>query len=183
MSYFPLRVNTAGVIPPIFASSLLIFPLHDRPVHRTRPRSNDFIQDYLNPGGWIYNLRLRRADHLLLPTSTPAIMINPADVADNIKSSGGYIPGIRPGKRTAEYIDHVLSRITLVGALYISAICVLPTLLVDAVRRAVLLRRHGAADRGRRRRSTRSRQIEAHLVSRQYEGFVQGARMRGRLGR
>ena len=109
-------------------------------------------------------------------------MINPSDVAENIKKSGAYIPGIRPGKKTAEHIDRVLSRLTLVGALYISAVCVLPTVLT--VRSGVPFFFGGTAllivvgvgldTIG---------QIEAHLVSRQYEGFVQGTRIRGRLGR
>ena len=110
-----------------------------------------------------------------------AIMINPADVADNIKKSGAYIPGIRPGKKTAEHIDRILTRITLIGALYMSAVCVLPTLL--AVKMNVPFYFGGTAllicvgvgldTIG---------QIEAHLVSRQYEGFVRGTRIRGRLG-
>ena len=109
-----------------------------------------------------------------------AIMINPADVAENIKRSGAYIPGIRPGKKTAEHIDRILSRITLIGALYISAVCVLPTLL--AARMGVPFYFGGTAllivvgvglDT--------IAQIEAHLVSRQYEGFAQGTRIRGRL--
>ncbi len=109
-------------------------------------------------------------------------MINPSDVADNIKQSGAYIPGIRPGKRTAEHIDRILTRITLVGGLYMSAVCVLPTIL--SVRFGVPFYLGGTAilivvgvgldTIG---------QIEAHLVSRQYEGFVRGTRIRGRLGR
>ena len=111
-----------------------------------------------------------------------AIVINPDDVADNIKRSGGFIPGIRPGKRTAEYIDSILSRITLVGVIYVSSICVVPVIL--STRFGVPFYFGGTAllivvgvglDL--------IGQIEAHLVSRQYEGFVQGARMRGRLGR
>ena len=109
-------------------------------------------------------------------------MINPTDVADNIKKSGAYIPGIRPGKKTAEYIDRILSRVTLVGALYIAAVCVLPTIL--AVQLGVPFYFGGTAlliavgvglDT--------IAQVEAHLVSRQYEGFAQGTRIRGRLAR
>ena len=109
-------------------------------------------------------------------------MINPTDVADNIKKSGAYIPGIRPGKKTAEYIDRILSRVTLVGAFYIAAVCVLPTIL--AVRLGVPFYFGGTAlliavgvglDT--------IAQVEAHLVSRQYEGFAKGTRIRGRLAR
>ena len=111
-----------------------------------------------------------------------AIMIDPADVADNIKKSGAYIPGIRPGKKTAEHIDRILTRITLVGALYMSAVCVLPTLL--ALRFNVPFYFGGTAllivvGVGLDTIS----QVESHLVSRQYEGFVKGTRIRGRLGR
>jgi len=188
LSYFPLRVNTAGVIPPIFASSLLVFPSTiaqfsnisptDQGVSATLMR---FIQDYLNAGGWIYN-SLYVALIVFFAFFYTAIVINPDDVADNLKRQGGAIPGVRPGQNTAKYIDGVLSRLTLVGALYISAICLLPVglsswmglpfyfggtalLIVVGVSKDLL-----AA-------------IEAHLLSHQYQGFVQGVRMRGRFSR
>jgi preprotein translocase subunit SecY len=180
MTYFPLRVNTAGVIPAIFASSLLLFPLTIGQFANT-PAVEEFVQTYLNPGGWLYEA-LYVGMIVFFTYFYTAIMINPADVAENIKRSGAYIPGIRPGKKTAEYIDHILSRITLIGALYISAVCVLPTLL--ATRMGLPFQYGGTAllivvgvglDT--------IAQIEAHLVSRQYEGFAQGARIRGRLQR
>ena len=180
MSYFPLRVNTAGVIPAIFASSLLMFPLTIGQFTDS-PEVQGFISDYLNPASPAYQAVYIGLIIFFCYFYT-AIMINPADVADNIKKSGAYIPGIRPGKKTAEYIDRILTRITLIGALYMSAVCVLPTLL--AVRMGVPFYFGGTAllivvgvgldTIG---------QIEAHLVSRQYEGFVKGARIRGRLGR
>jgi preprotein translocase subunit SecY len=111
-----------------------------------------------------------------------AIVINPVDVADNIKRSGGFIPGIRPGKRTAEFIDHVLSRVTAIGAIYIAAICLVPVIL--SARFGIPFYFGGTAllivvgvglDL--------IGQIEAHLMSRQYEGFVGGGRQRGRIGR
>ncbi|HEX5067679.1 MAG TPA: preprotein translocase subunit SecY [Myxococcota bacterium] len=180
MSYFPLRVNTAGVIPAIFASSLLMFPLTvgqftENQLLRT------FIDNYLAPHGVIYQV-LYVGLIIFFCYFYTAIVINPADVAENIKRSGAYIPGIRPGKKTAEHIDRILSRITLIGAIYMSAVCVLPTFL--AVRSGVPFYFGGTAllivvgvglDT--------IAQIEAHLVSRQYEGFVQGTRIRGRLGR
>ena len=180
MTYFPLRVNTAGVIPAIFASSLLLFPLTVGQFTNT-PAVEQFIQDYMNPGGWVYEAVYVGLIIFFCYFYT-AIMINPADVAENIKRSGAYIPGIRPGKKTAEHIDRILSRITLVGALYISAVCVMPTLL--ATRMGLPFQYGGTAllivvgvglDT--------IAQIEAHLVSRQYEGFAQGARIRGRLQR
>jgi preprotein translocase subunit SecY len=180
MSYFPLRVNTAGVIPAIFASSLLLFPLTIGQFTKT-PAIEQFIQVYLNPGGVLYELMYVGLIVFFTYFYT-AIMINPADVAENIKRSGAYIPGIRPGKKTAEHIDHILSRITLIGALYISGVCVMPTLLAQQM--GLPFRYGGTAllivvgvglDT--------IAQIEAHLVSRQYEGFAQGARIRGRLQR
>jgi preprotein translocase subunit SecY len=181
MSYFPLRVNTANVIPPIFASSLLIFPSTVGQFTGAGSALQQFFQDYLFPGGWLYNA-IYVGLIIFFCFFYTAIVINPDDVADNIKRAGGFIPGIRPGKRTAEYIDHILSRVTFVGALYISAICVLPVLL--STRFGVPFYFGGTAllivvGVG----MDLMAQIEAHLLSRQYEGFVQGARMRGRLGR
>jgi preprotein translocase subunit SecY len=180
MSYFPLRVNTAGVIPAIFASSLLMFPLTIGQFTDS-PMVQGFIDEYLNPRSPLYQV-FYIALIVFFAYFYTAIMINPTDVADNIKKSGAYIPGIRPGKKTAEYIDRILSRITLVGAFYIAAVCVLPTLL--AVRLGVPFYFGGTAlliavgvglDT--------IAQVEAHLVSRQYEGFAKGTRIRGRLAR
>ncbi|MEE8508142.1 MAG: preprotein translocase subunit SecY [Myxococcota bacterium] len=180
MSYFPLRVNTAGVIPAIFASSLLMFPLTVGQFTDS-PTVQGFIDDYLNPASPMYQVVYIGLIIFFCYFYT-AIMINPVEVAENIKKSGAYIPGIRPGKRTAEHIDRILTRVTLVGALYVATVCVLPTLL--AVRAGVPFYFGGTAllivvgvgldTIG---------QIEAHLVSRQYEGFVRGTRIRGRLGR
>jgi preprotein translocase subunit SecY len=188
LTYFPLRVNTAGVIPPIFASSLLVFPSTIAQFANVSPTDTGamamvtrFIQDYLDAGGWLYNA-LYVALIMFFAFFYTAIVINPDDVADNLKRQGGSIPGIRPGAHTAKYIDGVLGRLTLVGALYISAICLLPValstymglpfyfggtalLIVVGVSKDLL-----AA-------------IEAHLLSHQYQGFVQGARMRGRFSR
>jgi preprotein translocase subunit SecY len=180
MSYFPLRVNTAGVIPAIFASSLLMFPLTIGQFTDS-PAIKSFIDTYLNPASPLYQLGYIGLIIFFCYFYT-AIMINPVDVAENIKRSGAYIPGIRPGKKTAEHIDRILTRITLIGALYMSAVCVLPTFL--AVRAGVPFYFGGTAllivvGVGLDTIS----QIEAHLVSRQYEGFVQGTRIRGRLGR
>jgi preprotein translocase subunit SecY len=188
LTYFPLRVNTAGVIPPIFASSLLVFPSTIAQFANVSPTDSGplatltrFVQDYLSAGGWLYNA-LYVALIVFFAFFYTAIVINPDDVADNLKRQGGSIPGIRPGAHTAKYIDGVLGRLTLVGAIYISAICILPValstylglpfyfggtalLIVVGVSKDLL-----AA-------------IEAHLLSHQYQGFVQGARMRGRFSR
>jgi len=180
MSYFPLKVNTAGVIPPIFASSILMLPL-TLGQFTDSPAVARFTQDHLNFGGLWYNV-IYMGLIIFFAFFYTAILINPTDVAENIKKFGGYIPGIRPGRRTAEYIDRILSRITLIGALYVAGVCVLPILLANRAGvpfffggTALLIVVGVSLDV--------IGQIEAHLVSRQYEGFVQGARVRGRLGR
>jgi preprotein translocase subunit SecY len=188
LTYFPLRVNTAGVIPPIFASSLLVFPGTIAQFANVSPTDagvmavmTRFIQDYLSAGGWLYNA-VYVALIVFFAFFYTAIVINPDDVADNLKRQGGSIPGIRPGAHTAKYIDGVLGRLTFVGAVYISVVCLMPValstwmglpfyfggtalLIVVGVSKDLL-----AA-------------IEAHLLSHQYQGFVQGVRMRGRFSR
>lgn len=180
MSYFPLRVNSAGVIPPIFASSLLMFPLTIRQ-YSDNPTIQRFIDDWMNPGNLIYN-GIYVALIIFFCFFYTSIVINPDDVSENIKRSGGYIPGVRPGRKTAEYIDAVLSRLTLVGAIYVAAICVLPVVLSQRMGvpfyfggTALLIVVSVALDT--------MGQIEAHLVSRKYEGFGSTGRIRGRLGR
>jgi len=179
MSYFPLRVNTAGVIPAIFASSLLLFPFTIGQFTDS-PAVQRFIDTYLNPASMVYQFVYISLIIFFCYFYT-AIMINPDDVAENIKKSGAYVPGIRPGKNTADYINRVLTRVTLVGAIYMSAVCVLPTLLAVKMNipfyfggTALLICVGVGLDT--------IGQIEAHLVSRQYEGFVRGTRIRGRLG-
>ncbi len=179
MTYFPLRLNTSGVIPPIFASSLLLLPLQVASWSNLQWMS-DFVSDNLSFDSVAYNFVYVTLIVFFAYFYT-GVMINPDDVAENIKKNGGYIPGIRPGKRTAEYIGKVLSRITLLGAIYLAAVCVLPNLL--AVRFAVPFLFGGTAllivvsvamDT--------AGQVEAHLVARNYDTFVQGARIRGRRG-
>ena len=180
MSYFPLRVNSAGVIPPIFASSLLMFPLTIRQFS-DNPAIQSFIDRFLNPGDWTYNV-VYVVLIIFFCFFYTAIIINPVDVSENIKRSGGYIPGVRPGKNTADYIDKVLSRLTFVGAVYVSLICVLPVILSTRMNvpfyfggTALLIVVGVSLDT--------VGQIDAHMVSRHYEGFVKGGRLRGRLGR
>jgi preprotein translocase subunit SecY len=180
MSYFPLRVNTAGVIPPIFASSLLMFPLTIRQFTDS-PAIQGFIDNFLNPGSLLYN-GIYVSLIIFFAYFYTAIIINPVDVSENIKRFGGYIPGIRPGRKTAEYIDHVLSRLTFVGAIYVSSICILPVILSARFNvpfyfggTALLICVGVALDT--------VGQVESHLVSRQYEGLVKGGRVRGRLNR
>ncbi len=124
-SHLPLKVNSAGVIPPIFASSILMFPATlSSWIPQLRP-----ISAYLNIDSVLYNV-IYVILIIFFCFFYTAVTFNPIDVADNIKKYGGYIPGIRPGQQTAEYIDKVLSRITVGGALYVSAVCVLPNIMI-----------------------------------------------------
>ncbi len=179
-TYFPLRLNTSGVIPPIFASSLLLLPLQISAWGGVEWLS-DFVNDNLGFTGPVYNVTYVVLIMFFAYFYT-GVLINPDDVAENIKKNGGYIPGIRPGKRTAEYILRVLNRITLLGACYLAAVCVLPNLLAAQLAvpflfggTALLICVGVAMDT--------VGQIEAHLVTRNYDSFVQGARIRGRGGR
>ena len=179
MSYFPLRLNSSGVIPPIFASSLLFLPQQVADWSQNVSVSN-FVQDYLDPTSWVFNL-VYVSLIIFFAYFYTGVMIQPDDVADNIKKNGGYIPGIRPGQRTANYIERVLNRITLIGAIYLAGICVLPVIMSAQLAvpfffggTALLIVVSVAMD-------TMS-QVEAHLVARNYETFIKGTRVRGRRG-
>jgi len=175
-THLPLKVNTSGVIPPIFASSVLLFPA-------TLASWFPFLQrisDELRPGGWVYNT-IYVVLIIFFAYFYTAVTFNPVDVADNLKKYGGYIPGIRPGKKTAEYIDFVLSRITFGGALYLAAVSILPTVLISQFGvpfyfggTGLLIVVGVALDT--------VQQIEGHLITRHYEGFTgpRGPRIRGR---
>jgi preprotein translocase subunit SecY len=177
-TFLPLRVNTAGVIPPIFASTLLMFPSQI---------ANFTGWDWLNSlfvfGNWSYNTVYALLVIFFCYFYT-AITFQPADVADNLKKQGAFIPGIRPGKRTAEYIDRVLNRITFGGAIYVASVCVLPTILITKLNVPFYLGGTGlmivvgvALDT--------AQQIESHLITRHYDGFTgpKGTRIRGRRSR
>jgi preprotein translocase subunit SecY len=178
-TFLPLKVNTAGVIPPIFASSILMFPMTLSGMF-----PNSIIVEWMNtallPGSTFYNV-IYIALIIFFCYFYTAVTFNPIDVADNMKKYGGFIPGIRAGKKTAEYIDRVLSRITLGGAVYMSAVCVLPTFLQSEFGvpfyfggTALLIVVAVALDT--------VQQIESHLITRNYEGFggSGGPRVRGR---
>jgi len=175
-THLPLKVNTAGVIPPIFASSILLFPAS---LASWFPFLSK-VSEAVRPGEWIYNV-LYVLLIIFFAYFYTAVTFNPVDVADNLKKYGGYVPGIRPGKTTADYIDHVLSRITFGGAIYIAAVCVLPTILINRFHAtfyfggtALLIVVGVALDT--------VQQIEGHLITRHYEGFTgpRGPRIRGR---
>ncbi|MBE9531162.1 MAG: preprotein translocase subunit SecY, partial [Proteobacteria bacterium] len=126
-THLPLKVNTSGVIPPIFASSIIMFPATIASFI-TIPWMQS-LASAVRPGNIVYE-SLYVGFIFFFCYFYTAVTFNPADVADNMKKQGGYIPGIRPGKRTADHIDRVLTRITLVGAIYVSAVCVLPSVLI-----------------------------------------------------
>jgi preprotein translocase subunit SecY len=176
-THLPLKVNTAGVIPPIFASSILMFPATIASFIN-HPYMKKF-SELLTPGGFLHEF-LYIGFIIFFCFFYTAIVFNPDNVADNMKKYGGYIPGLRPGKRTSEYIEKVLSRVTLVGAIYVSFVCVLPTLLVKKFNvpfyfggTALLIVVGVALDT--------IQQIESHLILRHYDGLVKrSARMKGR---
>lgn len=129
-THLPLKINSAGVIPPIFASTILMFPATVGSIFKSDWMTS--IQNILSPGNWQYQV-LFVALILFFSYFYTSVQYNPADVADNMRKSGGFVPGIRPGKSTADYIDFVLSRITFGGALYLSFVCVLPVMIQKLV--------------------------------------------------
>lgn len=183
-THLPLKLNTSGVIPPIFASSILMFPLTianfmPKPWMDAHPWVHSLLNSF-GPGALVYNL-LYVGFIIFFCYFYTAVTFNPNDVAENMKKYGGYIPGIRPGQKTAEYIDKVLTRITLGGAIYVSAICVLPTILIRRFNvpfyfggTALLIVVGVALDT--------VQQIEAHMLTRHYEGLMRKGRLKGRRG-
>ncbi len=175
-TYLPIKINISGVIPPIFASSVLMFPATVAsflPVEGVQKVANLF-----RPGSIIYEV-LFVALIIFFCYFYTAIIFNPQEVAENLRKYGGFIPGIRPGRATIEFLDRVVTRITLIGALYVSAICVLPTILIAKFNvpfyfggTALLIVVGVAMDT--------MAQIESHLLTRHYEGLLRQGRLRGR---
>ncbi len=175
-SHLPLRINMSGVIPPIFASAIMMFPAS----------IGNFV-----PVDWVQRvtaaLQWGSFPHTILYVAFivffcffyTAVTFNPVDVSENLKKHGGFIPGVRPGKKTAEFIDKIIVRLTVIGAIYVSVVCVLPTFLIKELNvpfyfggTALLIVVGVAID-------TIS-QIESHMVMRNYDGFIKGARIKGR---
>lgn len=175
-SYLPLKINSAGVIPPIFASSVLMFPAT---VASFIPLT--FFQNFsqwLNPSGVLYNLIFAGLIIFFCYFYT-AVIFNPKEVAENLKKWGGFIPGIRPGRSTEEFLEKVMMRITFIGALYIAFICVLPNFLVYNLNlpfyfggTSLLIVVGVALDL--------VGHIEAHLLTRQYETFIKHTKLKVR---
>ena len=178
-SHLPLKLNTAGVIPPIFASSLLLLPI-----------TLASFSAQQGPG-WLLDVTtlLGRGQPLYLAIYVglivffcffyTAVVFSPADTADNLKKYGGFIPGIRPGRNTAEYLDYILTRLTTVGALYLAAVCLLPEILISNYAvpfyfggTSLLIVVNVATDT--------VTQVQSHLLAHQYEGLIKKSRLRGR---
>jgi preprotein translocase subunit SecY len=177
-THLPLKVNTAGVIPPIFASSIIMFPATVAGFIAI-PWVQSFAKQ-LAPGTILYTLMYVGLIVFFAYFYT-AVVFNPVDIAENLQKHGGFIPGIRPGQRTSDYIYRVLTRLTFVGAVYLSFVCVMPELLISRFNvpfyfggTSLLIAVGVALD-------TVS-QIESHLVTRSYEGFLKRGRLKGRRG-
>lgn len=179
-THLPLKINTSGVIPPIFASSIMVFPAtiaqfvggqHPGGILAT-------VVQQLSPGTILYSV-LTVLMIIFFAYFYTAIIFNPADVADNMRKYGGFVPGIRPGKKTAEYIDRTLSRLTLVGALYLSFIVILPTYLVQFFHVPFFFGGTGLLIVVGVAMDT-MQQVESHLVMRHYESFIKKGRIKGR---
>ena len=183
-SHLPLKLNMSGVIPPIFASSLILFPATVAQFVK-----NDYMQSIaaMLSTGWVYDFMYAGLIIFFCYFYT-AVTFNPVDVADNMRKFGGYVPGIRPGSSTSDYIDGVLTRITVGGALYITFICLLPSILIaqfgipgslaSTFGGTSLLIVVGVA-------MDTVAQVETHLLSRHYDGFLgskMGGRFKGRKG-
>jgi preprotein translocase subunit SecY len=175
-TYIPLKVNQSGVIPIIFASSVLYFPTLIASAYQA-DWFQTLVNNYLNnPRSVVYRI-IYGAMVVFFAYFYTAIVFNPVDLADNMKKYGGFIPGVRPGKKTAEFIDHVLTRITLPGALFLAIISVLPDYLIRWFNvpfyfggTSLLIVVGVALDT--------VRQMESHLLMRNYEGFLKRSKSR-----
>ncbi|MBN8532081.1 MAG: preprotein translocase subunit SecY [Alphaproteobacteria bacterium] len=178
-SHLPLKLNMAGVIPPIFASSILLFPATIAGFsHGEVPEWLRLTSTYLAHGQPLYMVFFVAAIVFFAFFYT-AVVFNPSDTAENLKKYGGFIPGIRPGTPTAEYLDYVLSRLTLVGALYMAAICVLPEFLISKYSVPFYLGGTSLLIVVNVTMDTVT-QIQSHLFAHQYEGLIRKAKLKGR---
>ena len=177
-SHLPLKLNSSGVIPPIFASSLLLLPI--TVAQFTAGQGPEWLNEAVAALGSGQPLHMLVYALLILFFAFfyTAVVINPKETADNLRKYGGFLPGIRPGEKTAEYIDYVLTRITVVGAIYLAAVCVLPEILTSyagiplyfggtSLLIAVSVTMDTVA------------QVQSHLIAQQYEGLIKKAKLRG----
>tara|TARA_B100000686_G_C16798048_1_gene983836 strand:- start:3874 stop:5214 length:1341 start_codon:yes stop_codon:yes gene_type:complete len=179
-SHLPLKINTAGVIPPIFASSILLLPVTAMSFNAgSGPSWLLDITALMGRGQPLY-MALYVAAIMFFAFFYTSIVFNPEDTADNLKKNGGFIPGIRPGENTTKYIDYVLTRLTVVGALYLSLVCILPELLIAKYAvpfyfggTSLLIVVNVTMDT--------VAQIHSHLIAQQYEGLIKKSKLRGRV--
>ncbi|MBN2227923.1 MAG: preprotein translocase subunit SecY [candidate division Zixibacteria bacterium] len=177
-THLPLSVNSAGVIPIIFAQSIMFLPATVQQLFPNTEWIANIVANWLAPGGFSYSI-IYGLIIVFFGYFYTAIVFNPIDIADNMRKNGGFIPGIRPGKRTAEHIERILTRITLPGALFFAAIAILPWVLIGQLNvnyffggTGLLIVVGVALDT--------LQQIESHLVMRHYDGFMKKGRIRGR---
>ena len=179
-SFLPLKLNTAGVIPPIFASSLLLLPTTAANFAQGSGSTGFFslVTNLLGRGNPLYYL-LYVVLIIFFAFFYTATVFNPTDTADNLKKYGGFIPGVRPGERTAQYIDYVVTRITVIGALYLAAICLLPEMLISYAAQpfyfggtSLLIVVNVTMDT--------VAQVHGHLQAHQYEGLIRKSKLKGR---
>ncbi|MGE0024029.1 MAG: preprotein translocase subunit SecY [Hyphomicrobium sp.] len=179
-SHLPLKLNSAGVIPPIFASSLLLLPITAAQFSSAQGGGPEWLQTIVASlgNGQPLHIAIYVALIVFFAFFYTAVVFNPKDTADNLRKHGGFLPGIRPGEKTAEYIDYVLTRITVVGAIYLAAVCVMPEILTSyaavpfyfggtSLLIAVSVTMDTVA------------QIQSHLLAHQYEGLIKKAKLRG----
>jgi preprotein translocase subunit SecY len=178
-SFLPFKVNTAGVMPVIFASAILFVPMQIATWLPNLSWAQTFGAAFL-PGHWVYSLTFSVMIVFFAYFYT-AIIYNPKDIAENLKKSGGFIPGVRPGRRTAEFIDQILTRVVLPGAIFLALISVVPLHLKDALNMtfyiggtSVLIAVGVALDT--------LRQLQTHLQNQHYDGFLRRGKIRGRKG-
>jgi preprotein translocase subunit SecY len=179
-SHLPLKLNTSGVIPPIFASSLLLLPTTVANFNAGQgPNWLTTVTTLLGHGRPLF-LILYIALIVFFAFFYTAVVFNPTETADNLKKHGGFIPGIRPGERTAEYIDYVLSRITCIGALYLAIVCLIPEILISYAAvpfyfggTSLLIVVSVTMDT--------VAQIQGYLLAHQYEGLIKRSKLRGRM--
>ncbi len=174
--YIPLRVNTAGVIPIIFAQSIMVFPTTIATFFKAD--FMDAFRIWLSPGSWLY-ITIYAIIIIFFTYFYTAIVLNPVDLAENMRKYGGFIPGIRPGKRTSDYIDAILSRVTLPGAIFLAFIAILPDLMMRRGNLPFYFGGTGLLIVVGVMLDT-LQQIETHLLMRHYDGFMKKGRLRGR---
>ncbi|MBA4765195.1 preprotein translocase subunit SecY [Qipengyuania huizhouensis] len=185
-SHLPLKLNTAGVIPPIFASSLLLLPLtitqfagNSLDTESTTGGALQTVLQYLQHGQPLY-MTLYAVGIIFFCFFYTAVVFNPEETAENLKKNGGFVPGIRPGKRTEEYLDYVLTRITVIGAIYLTFVCVVPEYMIAQTGVPLFLGGTSLLIVVNVTVDTIS-QIQSHLLAHQYGDLIKKAKLKGRL--